>query len=154
EEKFTEGIDVIEGIRPMEGISLEDRVAALEQTLQTMGAGAPAPAPAAAICTAFASMPVGLGPNPRPGNQAKFLVRQFGGMPAPNTRIVSWNSPNGVFQGLDCGFTCEAWLATPASSVILSLVHFAHPATIQAFNNSGILVGSAVMSPAQATVQS
>jgi subtilisin family serine protease len=159
-EKFPERIGGIrefgpaEGIEAEAGISLEERVAALEQALgQGLAAPAP-PAPVPAICTAFGSMPAGLYPNPLVGNQAKFLVRQFNGQPAPNTRIVDQPSPNGVFHGLDCGFTCEISLAVPASSVILALVHFAQPATIRALNSNGTLAGTAVMNPAQATAQS
>jgi len=136
--------------QPTVAASLEERVAALEAILsgakQQVEAAPPAPA---MVCTAFAGMPVALGPNPFIGTQARFLVRQFGGTIAPNTRIVQW----GMFRGLDCGFTCEIALQQLASSVTLALVHFSQPATIQAFNSNGSLAGSAVMTPVQQTVQ-
>jgi|GEM_PF-591370 len=149
--KINEGIDVIRGrdvIRPG-GASIEDRLAALEAAL---GIAAPEPVsaedvpqqPAPMICTAFGSMPVGLGPNPRPGTQASFRVFQFTGAPAPNTRIRTMAS----IRGLDCGFRCEATLASTASSVTLALVHFAQPGVIQALNASNQVVASTNMGPA------
>jgi hypothetical protein len=167
QEKLTEQIDLIGGLRPTEGqmpgaeAAIEARLAALEAALGLTPSAPLPPAagtevvvlPAPTICTTFGAMPIGFGPNPRVGNQAQFLVRQFNGIPAPNTWIVSQNSPNGVFRGLNCGFTCEIQLAVPAQSVIVSLVHFAQPGAIYAVNGNGTLAGSAVMAPQQATVQ-
>jgi hypothetical protein len=140
--------EVIPGAAEMEP-SVEARLAALEAA---MGIAAPAPVPV--VCTAFGSMPIGQGPNPLQGNQASFRVFQFNGLPAPFTQIKSQASPSGgVFVGLDCGFRTIVTLATPAQNVTLALVHFAQPANVRAFNSDGTLAGSAVMTPAQFTVQ-
>jgi len=69
---------------------------------------------------------------------------------APNSRIQT----QGVFTGLDCGFKLEiAILAGTARQVAVKLVHFARPATVEAFESTGALAQSAVMGPTQNTAQ-
>ena len=130
------------------GGAIEERLARLEQAVGLPSPAVPAAQPA--VCTAFGAMPVGLGPNPRPGNQASFRVFGSNGLPLPVTEIRVLNG----IQGLDCGFRAEAYLPGPCQDVILALVHFGSPATIQALDNTGTVVATATVAPGAGSVQS
>jgi hypothetical protein len=92
-------------------------------------------------CIDFTTMEVGTGPNPRIEQSVSFLVRDFNGNVANETQISNF----GEFTGLNCNFQTEVSLRTPSSSVELRLVHFATPATIEAFNEDGSSAGTATM---------
>ena len=81
-------------------------------------------------------------PNPFKTELATLLVRDFNGQPAAAARIARF----GDFIGLDVGFTLEIELHEPAQQVEVTLVHFARPAKVEAFNADGTLADVAGMS--------
>jgi len=85
------------------------------------------------------------GDNPRDEQGFRFLVRQFDGNPAANSRIVQWGP---TFRGLDCGFKLEIDLPQPSATADVTLVHFSAPARVEAFQD-GTSVGTKSMSGPQ-----
>jgi hypothetical protein len=96
-------------------------------------------------CIELAALPVGTGPNPRVEQGVSFQVNDHTGSPLPNTEIET----QGSFTGLDVGFSTEIKLPQPCSAIEATLVHFARPATIEAFNSDGTPAGAATMSGPQ-----
>lgn len=97
-------------------------------------------------CTRFSTLPVGTGPNPRSVGGATYRVFAFGGAPAPNTRIVNW----GGRRGLDAGYRTVIRHRS-CKRVTLTLMHWAQPARVRAFNAAGALVATRTMSVPQGT---
>jgi hypothetical protein len=164
----------IRGVQPADlgtqGTTIEERVARLEAVVSGNQSGLSSsfaaegtdfslaqddPAAAALFppplrrCVDFRQFPVGNGSNPLNQGWATFQVYNFGGVPAPNSRITTW----GGFTGLVSGFSLEILLAASYPEVELTLVHFAHPATVTAYNATGAVVASATMSGPQHLVE-
>lgn len=96
-------------------------------------------------CIDFSALPPGPGPNPQVQQGVSFEVRDHAGTPVANTRIWA----QGAFTGLDTSFTTEIKLPQPCSLVEATLVHFAQPATFEAFNTDGTSAGVRSMSGPQ-----
>jgi hypothetical protein len=146
-------INVIDRVQPGAeggGGSLEERLARLEAMVMGRGQQAQAETPAPQTdCIDFTNQPAGNKPNPFSVQWATFLVLTSTGMHAANARIVSW----GGTRGLDCGFTLEIKLNHPCPAIEITLVHFARPATVTAFNSDGTVAGSTTMTVPQRTPQ-
>jgi len=128
--------------------TLEERVARLEAVsgLVPQAGGDPA-------CVEFETMPQGNVPNPFVApNGTTFTAFDHTGAPTPSGRIWAVGGPPHV--GLDCGFTLEIKPPQPCPAVELKLLHMAQPATIEAFDSGGGLLGNQVMGPTQAVPQS
>jgi hypothetical protein len=96
-------------------------------------------------CVELAALPPGTGPNPRLEQGVSFEVRDPAGSPTASTQIRT----QGAFTGLDVGFSTSIKLPQPCSAVEATLVTFAQPATIEAFNTDGSSAGTATMSGPQ-----
>jgi hypothetical protein len=96
-------------------------------------------------CVELAALPAGTGPNPRLEQGVSFEVRDHTGSPLVNSEIKT----QGAFTGLDVGFSTEIKLPQPCSALEATLVHFARPATLEAFNSDGSSAGAATMSGPQ-----
>jgi hypothetical protein len=90
----------------------------------------------------------GPGPNPRTVSGVKFTVHQYGGALPPNSNIKTQNSPSGPQTGLDAGFSLEIILPVVANKISATLVHYARPATMEAFDTAGASVGKVTMTAA------
>jgi hypothetical protein len=123
---------------------LEERIAALETALRLRRIMAGA-APQAKQCIDFSSYPAGVQPNPWAVGGASFLALDYAGNPWGNPGIAAW----GPFTGLHCGYRLEITLSSPCTSIEATLVHFAHPAKMEAYNRDGSLAGGAAMSGPQ-----
>jgi hypothetical protein len=78
------------------------------------------------------------------------MVYSGPGVPAgPHTLIKT----EGGFTGLDCGFGLQATLPYPVPYAELTLVSFAQPASLEACDIGGTVVGSATMSGPGGTAQ-
>jgi hypothetical protein len=97
-------------------------------------------------CTDFRTIPVDSYQNPWTLGGASYLVRDHAGTVVPAAEVKTI----GGHTGLDCGFSLEIALAAPVSSARVSLVHFATPATVEAFVG-GVPVGSQTMTAAGGT---
>jgi hypothetical protein len=97
-------------------------------------------------CTDFRTIAVDSYPNPWLVGGASYLVRDPAGAVVPAAEVKAI----GGHTGLDCGFSLEITLAAPVSSARVTLVHFAAPATVEAFAG-GVPVGSQTMSAAGGT---
>ena len=75
-----------------------------------------------------------------------YLARDHTGAVVPATEVRT----DGGHTGLNCVFGLEVALAAPVSSVRLSLVHFAAPATVEAYA-AGVPVGAQTMTAAGGT---
>lgn len=120
----------------------------------------PAPPPTLA-CIDFSTMtPVpqgqpGTSPNPwllpPPAGTVKFTTFNPAGSAAPgqaaNNRVWQQGAPAAAFTGLDCNFTLQVDLPTPASTVTLNLVHFSQPARIEGFDSSNTVVAAGSQAP-------
>ena len=101
-------------------------------------------------CDDFRTFTPPTGSNPLTTSRAKYTVHQFGGAVPPTYTISSW----GGTTGLNCGFELEIEVVgDPCPTVSVTLVHFAQPATIEAFNDDGSLAGTKTMTAAQRTAQ-
>jgi hypothetical protein len=96
-------------------------------------------------CIELSALPAGAGPNPRVEQGVSFEVRDPSGSPLAGTEVET----QGAFTGLDVGFSTEIKLPQPCSAVEATLVHFARPVTLEAFNSDGTSAGSATMSGPQ-----
>jgi len=72
-----------------------------------------------------------------------------GAPPGPHTLITT----DGGLTGLDCGFGVQATLPYPVPYAELRLVSFAQPASLEACDVGGTVVGSAAMSGPDGTAQ-
>jgi hypothetical protein len=100
-------------------------------------------------CVDLAALSVGQGPNPRTESGLVFTVSDHTGTPMPNTEIRT----DAGFTGLNMGFSTRVQLPTPASGVDVTLVHFAQPARVEAYDAAGVLVATATMSGPQRSVE-
>lgn len=126
--------------------SMEERVARLQQA-----AGAyPMDDPKVdGDCVDFGGAAPGPGPNPVGAGSFSIVVLDHTGAPLPATQVDSW----GGHTGLNAGWTLEAKVDGRCPVIQATLVHFAAPATMEAYNSDGTLAGSATMSPTQNVAQ-
>lgn len=123
----------------------------------TRGPMAPRVAPAAVgrhrsrrrPCVEFTALLPGAGPNPLAASPFHLHVSDHAGAPLPATQIVDW----GAFTGLNAGWTTEIKLERGCPTVQATLVHFAQPATMEAYNSDGTLAGTTTMTPSQMVEQ-
>ena len=101
-------------------------------------------------CIDFQAMPAGAGPNPRDEQGVSFTVFDLSGAPTAGTQITSMGS---AFNGLDTGFSTEIKLPVPCTAVEATLVTFAQPATLEAFEAGGASAGSATMTVGQKVIE-
>jgi hypothetical protein len=97
-------------------------------------------------CIDFGALPAGAGPNPRIEQGLRFTVHDSSGVPAPGTQIGTMGS---LFTGLDVGLKTEIILPVPCSVVEATLVTFARPAELEAFETGGASAGKASMTVGQ-----
>jgi hypothetical protein len=136
-----------ERIPPWPRDPLEKRLADLEAAVSGMTRFAPSAM--RKDCIDFRTVPPGSGPNPRAVGALMFEVYDHAGNLRPQTQVQSW----GGLTGLNCGFRVEIGVSEPCPSVELTLVHFAQPATVQAYNVDGMLAGTAAMSGPQGVAE-
>ncbi len=98
-------------------------------------------------CVDFRPFPEAAHPNPWTVGGNTYLVLDHAGAPKASARVIAL----GGLRGLDIGFSTRVTLGTPASSVDVTLAHFASPATVTALDGSGAAVDSATMTVAGAT---
>jgi len=96
-------------------------------------------------CVDLTALPVGPGANPVAAPPFYVHVLDYTGAPLPATQVVSWGS----FTGLNAGWTMEIKVDGECPTVQATLVHFAHPATMEAYNSDGTLAGTSTMTPTQ-----
>ncbi len=96
-------------------------------------------------CVDFTTLAVGPGPNPVPASPFHVRVLDHLGAPLGATQVVNWGS----FTGLNAGFTAEIKVERECPTVQATLVHFAQPATMEAYNSDGSLAGTSTMTPTQ-----
>lgn len=96
-------------------------------------------------CVELAALTVGAGSNPRVEQGVSFSVHDFQGNPAASTQI----STQGSFTGLNVDHSTDVTLPFQCSAVEATLVTFANPATLEAFNSNGNSAGIATMSGTQ-----
>jgi hypothetical protein len=97
-------------------------------------------------CTDFRTFTVGPYPNPLTVAGASYLVRDHTGAVVPAAEVRT----DGGHTGLNCVFGLEVTLPAPTSSARLTLVHFAAPATVEAYAG-GVVVGTQTMTAAGGT---
>ncbi len=83
--------------------------------------------------------------NPRRENDIEFEVREAGGVPAPNTRVVLVTTTQGRWSGLDCGSELTITLPAPVDGVDLLVTQFSKPAIIEAQDSRGARVALVAM---------
>jgi hypothetical protein len=100
-------------------------------------------------CAEFGLLPVGAGPNPVIAPPFYVTILDYTGAPQPMTQVVNW----GAHTGLNAGWTAEIKLDGECPVVQATLVHFARPATMTAWNADGSLAGTATMGDTQNVAQ-
>ena len=100
-------------------------------------------------CIDLTTLPVGPAANPFVAPPFVAHVLDHLGAPLPATQVVNWGS----FTGLNAGWTMEIRLDGKCPTVQATLVHFAQPATMEAYNSDGTLAGTATMTPTQMVAQ-
>lgn len=111
-------------------------------------------------CIDYQSRAAELGDNPRREQELTFEVRERAGcrtLPFARPKFsgeLLRRSQTEIrmqsgFTGLDCGFELEVRLPSGSSAVELTLVSFAQPATVTAFDKQGQEAGRAVMAGSQ-----
>ena len=100
-------------------------------------------------CIDLSALP-GAGPNPRIVQGVGFTVYDFSGAPVLNTQIRTMGSG---FTGLDVGFTTEVKLPVPCTAVEATLVTFAQPAQLEAFEADGTSAGAVSMTVGQGVAE-
>jgi hypothetical protein len=93
-------------------------------------------------CVTFAV--VGVDVNPRTLGQITVETRDLNG-PTPQTAVVTW----GTTTGLHLWFSSTISFAQPVARVEVTLVRFALPATVTAFDAGGSVVATVTMTAAQ-----
>lgn len=127
------------------GGSMEERVARLEATLQATGARAMWEPRVEGNCIDFGGPAPGPGPNPVSAGTFSITLYDHTGAQLPASQVSSWGS----HAGLNAAWTLEAKLGSRCPVVQATLVHFAQPAVMEAYDSSGTLVGTATMGPTQ-----
>jgi hypothetical protein len=92
-------------------------------------------------CLDFTGFPLGSHANPWSVGGHLFHVVDFNGNPTPTADVITL----GGFTGLNAAHQTKITLGAPASAVDITLVHFAEPATVTAFDSSAAAVDSATM---------
>lgn len=95
-------------------------------------------------CLDFTTFPEATHPNPWVVQGTQFHVFDFSASPVANTRIQTWSG----FTGLDVSFTTLVRLPAPASSVSITMVHFATAPTVVALDAANNVVDAASMTVA------
>jgi len=95
-------------------------------------------------CVDLAGFPAMSHANPWTVGSLTFLVHDFSGAPTATADVVTW----GAFTGLDAGFATRIALTSPVDEIDITLVHFAAPATVAAFDGAGGLIDSETMTAA------
>ncbi|MEV0379425.1 hypothetical protein [Nonomuraea sp. NPDC050643] len=103
--------------------------------------------PAEPECVEFTV--TGVGPNPRVEGAITFTVFVASGSPAPDTHVVTW----GGTTGLNLLMAASALFPSPVAQVDATLVHFAQPATVTAFDSAGGILSTATMTAPQGVTQ-
>jgi hypothetical protein len=93
----------------------------------------------------------GTGNNPRIEGDVTFEIRTSNGTLVPASQVRTQVAGGPV--GLDVSFSTRVLFASPVDRVEATLVHYAQPATITAFNAAGNPLGSAMMTPTQGALQ-
>lgn len=88
-------------------------------------------------------------PNPWTTGGYTFLVHAPRGTPTATADVVT----SGAFTGLNAGFETRITLASPATAVDITLVHFAAPATAIALDGRGNIVHTETMTATQRTAE-
>lgn len=101
-------------------------------------------------CIAFSTYPVMNVPNPWVVNGVSFQAYDYASNPLANNQIKQI----ATHRGLDCGYTLDIQLPVVCSEIVMALVHFNTPATVNAYDSGGTLVGTATMSGPQNAVES
>ena len=140
---------IVGGPRTIGRGSLEERVARLEGAQGAPGAFPMGDPKVDGDCVDFGAAAPGPGPNPVTAGPFSILVLDPGGTPLPASQVSSW----GAHTGLNAGWTLEAKVGTHCPVVQATLVHFAQPAAMEAYNADGTLAGTATMSPTQNVAQ-
>ncbi len=96
-------------------------------------------------CVDFRRLPEGTGPNPRTEQDLTFLTRNAEGTPEGATKISRVEITTGMLTGLECEFDLEITLPCAASTVWVTLTHFAEPAKVEALNQEGNSIATAQM---------
>ncbi len=97
--------------------------------------------PQRAVCVDFRNYQPGGRPNPGTENAMRFEVRDHTGNLLEQREIGTWRG----ITGLNCGFSLEITLPFRCLAVELTLVRFARPARIEAFNADGTSAGQTKM---------
>jgi hypothetical protein len=92
-------------------------------------------------CLDFTGFPVGSHANPWSVGGHLFSVVDANGTPTATADVITL----GGFTGLHAGFQTKVTLAASASTVDITLVHFAQPATVTAFDANATAIASATM---------
>ena len=132
--------------------SLEERVTRLEMSQGVRTAADELPMWEPTIdggCIDFQVSDRGPGPNPVGAGPYSILVLDHMGAPMPTSAVTTF----GAYTGLNAGFTLEAKIGGRCPIVQATLVHYAHPAVMEAYNDDGTLAGTSTMSPAQGVAQ-
>ncbi len=102
-----------------------------------------------AKCIDFSQFPVLAHPNPWTVDGCIFLVRDWQGNVTPTADVVTW----GALTGLNANYETGIALASPASTVSITLVHFSSPASVVALDGGGAAVDSQTMVAAGGVVE-
>jgi hypothetical protein len=101
----------------------------------------------AGACLNLASFPAGAHANPWSVGGHTFAVSDHTGAPTASADVVTW----GGSTGLNASYSTKIELAAPSTSgVDITLVHFASPATVTAYDAAGTVVDAATMTVAGA----
>jgi hypothetical protein len=103
------------------------------------------PRPPRRTCTRFEKLEPGRGENPRKQGRLRLEVRDASGARASHSIVQEIAG----LRGLDCGFETTILLPVPSSAVEVTLVHFARPAEVEAFEVDGTRAGVIRMAAAQ-----
>ena len=103
------------------------------------------PEPPRRTCTRFDKLEPGRGENPRKQGRLLLEVRDASGARAAQSLVQDIAG----IRGLDCGFETIVSLPVPATAVEVTLVHFAVPAEVEAYDVDGTSAGVARMSAPQ-----
>lgn len=96
-------------------------------------------------CLELSSFPEGSHANPWAVGGYTFDVRDYSGAPTPTVDVLSM----GAETGLNVSYETKIELATPTTTGLdITVVHYASPATVTAYDGSGSVVDSATMSVA------
>lgn len=93
-------------------------------------------------CIDFTAMNEGVHPNPWEIDGCRFEVLDHNGAPTPNTEVVSMG---GAVPGLNAGYLTRIYLASPVTTVRITVINYSTPPTIVALDGGGLPVDTAVV---------